>query len=329
MAVRKVQVVCPPYLTTGGPEALHQLVYAARSQGIDARIVYLPKKEGAPPPEPAEPYKIYNVEIDENLEDEPGVVVLVPELETRLLKGLKHAIKAIWWLSIDHYLDLIRQEKRKRIKHWLGLNETFRVDRPDLSVWHFAQSEYARKFLEGHGLKKVRLLTDFLRDDFFAAIEQSKLAPRRLRRVAFNPKKGLAQTEKIMALAGDAIEFVRLENMRPDQVRDALMTSSVYMDFGHHPGRDRIPREAAVCGCCVVTGRKGSAANDADVPIGSIYKIDESSADFAEQAVQILTKILDEPVKYSADFDDYRRIIEKQKETFFGEVLALANCSNS
>ena len=44
-------------------------------------------------------------------EDEPGVVVLVPELETRLLKGLKHAIKAIWWLSIDHYLDLIRQEK--------------------------------------------------------------------------------------------------------------------------------------------------------------------------------------------------------------------------
>ena len=117
-----------------------------------------------------------------------------------------------------------------------------------------------------------------------------------------------------MALAGDAIEFVRLENMRPDQVRDALMTSSVYMDFGHHPGRDRIPREAAVCGCCVVTGRKGSAANDADVPIGSIYKIDESSADFAEQAVQILTKILDEPVKYSADFDDYRRIIEKQKK---------------
>lgn len=326
MSVIKIQVVCPPDLTTGGPEALHQLVYAARQQGIDARIVYLPKKEGAPPAEPAEPYKVYGVKVDDALEDREGTLIVVPELETRLLRSLKHAKKAIWWLSIDHYLDLIRQEKKKRIKHWLGLSETFRIDRPDLDVWHFAQSEYARDFLVSRGIRRVQMLTDFLRDDFIAAVEQSKSDVGRKRRVAFNPKKGLEQTEKIMAMAGDAIEFVRLENMRPDQVRDTLLTSMVYMDFGHHPGRDRIPREAAVCGCCVVTGRKGSAANGIDVPIDAKYKIDESSSEFSKEVVHVLTQILNEPSKHAPAFDGYRDLVVKQKNIFFNEVLALARC---
>ena len=32
----------------------------------------------------------------------------------------------------------------------------------------------------------------------------------------------------------------------------------VYIDFGHHPGQDRLPREAVQCGCVVITGTRGS-----------------------------------------------------------------------
>jgi len=32
----------------------------------------------------------------------------------------------------------------------------------------------------------------------------------------------------------------------------------VYIDFGHHPGQDRLPREAVQCGCVVITGKRGS-----------------------------------------------------------------------
>lgn len=322
MRITKLQAVCPPDLTTGGPEALHQLVHAARQQGLDARIVYLPKKEGVQAAT-AEPYKIYDIKVDESLDDSPGTLIVVPELETGLLREIKRAEKAIWWLSIDHYIDLIKQEQRKRFKHWFGLTKSFKVDKPDQKVWHLAQSEYARQFLVGKGLQRVQMLTDYLRDDFVAAVESGGDIGPRLRRVAFNPKKGFDKTQKVMVLAGDDIEFVRLENMRPDQVRDTLLTSMVYMDFGHHPGRDRIPRESAICGCSVITGRKGSAANRVDVPIAPSYKIDESAADFAEQAVTALKDILDEQDRHRPAFDAYRAVIAQQKNIFFGEVKAL------
>lgn len=322
MSIKKMQVVCPPGVMTGGPEALHQLVHAARQQGLDARVVYLPQKKGVLA-EPAVPYKIYDVKVDADLDDSATNLIVVPEDQTWRLRHFKRAERAIWWLSIDHYFGSIKQEQRKRLKHWLGLNRPFDLDRPDPKVWHLAQSEYARQFLVGKGLGRVQMLTDYLRDDFVAAVEQTAEKGARLRRVAFNPKKGLEQAQKVMDLAGKDIEFVRLENMRPDQVRDTLLTSMVYMDFGHHPGRDRIPREAAICGCSVITGRKGSAANEVDVPISHAYKLDEAAPDFAQQTVSMLTDILDAQEQHRPAFDAYRQVIAQQKAIFFGEVKAL------
>ena len=39
------------------------------------------------------------------------------------------------------------------------------------------------------------------------------------------------------------------------------------MDFGFHPGQDRLPREAALLKNCIITNREGSAAFYKDVPI--------------------------------------------------------------
>ena len=47
--------------------------------------------------------------------------------------------------------------------------------------------------------------------------------------------------------------------MTPEQVVDLMSESKVYIDFGNHPGKDRIPREAVINGCCVITGVRGSA----------------------------------------------------------------------
>jgi hypothetical protein len=318
VTAQKIQVVCPPDLTTGGPEALHQLVHAARQQGIDARVVYLPKAAGAIATT-AVPYKIYDVVIDQDIIDEPETLVVVSEVDTGILKDLKHAKKAIWWLSIDNYL----LTRGGRVKRLLGLQKVFDIDRPDAGVYHLAQSEYARQFLSNKGLKSVQMLTDHLRDDFVAAVEAETNHGTRIRRVAYNPKKGLEFTQMIIDLAGTDIEFVRLENMRPDQVRDTLMTSMIYMDFGHHPGRDRIPREAAMCGCSVITGRRGSAANNIDVPIEDRYKIDETASDFAQRAVAVIKDIFDREENHRAAFDAYREIIRHQKIVFFAEVASV------
>jgi len=47
----------------------------------------------------------------------------------------------------------------------------------------------------------------------------------------------------------------------------------MYIDFGTHPGKDRIPREAALRNCIVLTNRNGAADNNVDVPIPNEYKI--------------------------------------------------------
>ena len=45
-----------------------------------------------------------------------------------------------------------------------------------------------------------------------------------------------------------------------------------YIDFGPHPGMDRLPREAALAGCVVVTNREGAANFDEDTPLPSQFK---------------------------------------------------------
>jgi hypothetical protein len=312
-----VQIVCPPAFTTGGPEALHQLVHAAREQDIDARLVYLPNKNMLKIDTP-ETYKIYNIQVDQQLIDKKGYLIVVPERDTWRLRGIKKAAKAIWWLSVDNFYISVEREKRKVFKNFFGINKPFNFEKPDLDVLHFAQSEYARDYLVGKGMQKIHMLTDYLRDDFIERASQYSNFPRH-NRVAFNPLKGYETTKKIIEACPD-IEFVRLENMSSSQVIDTLRSSAVYMDFGNHPGRDRIPREAAMCGCILLTGIRGSANNSIDVPIHQDYKFDESSPDFMFCISRMLRKTLVEAEKHSSNFETYRRTIQAQKSVFFNEV---------
>jgi len=63
------------------------------------------------------------------------------------------------------------------------------------------------------------------------------------------------------------IPFINLRGLPREKVLEALQKCKLYVDFGFHPGKDHLPREAAMCGCVVVTNKSGSAAYDEDVPI--------------------------------------------------------------
>lgn len=107
---------------------------------------------------------------------------------------------------------------------------------------------------------------------------------------------------------------------------ETMEKAKVYIDFGHHPGKDRIPREAALCGCCVITNRKGSAHNAVDVPIPDSCKFDDKTSNEI-----ILNKIYDLLEHYEDRAKDYKTYIEMiQQEydrferdtlTFFGSIL--------
>jgi hypothetical protein len=106
-----------------------------------------------------------------------------------------------------------------------------------------------------------------------------------------------------------------------EQLAEIFLTSTLYIDFGHHPGKDRLPREAAIHGCCVITGRNGSAANAVDVPIGADYKFDEKNAKFVEAFGTQLKNILGHFDESAKDFEHYRHVIANEQIEFDRQVV--------
>lgn len=111
-----------------------------------------------------------------------------------------------------------------------------------------------------------------------------------------------------------------------------LLKAKVYIDFGPHPGMDRLPREAALCGCCVITNRQGAAAFHKDVPIPPQFKIDVRENDinasqYLDETFAVIKECVNSYDSMCGNFDDYRSWIRKQKdemqrcvETFLSEI---------
>ena len=126
---------------------------------------------------------------------------------------------------------------------------------------HCAQSEYARRYLAEHEGLSASLLSDYVHlDPRFVHPEQGG-GPERGEplSVAYNPAKGERYLRRLRELAPD-LRYRPITGLDRDGVGRLLSTSHVYVDLGHHPGKDRIPREAALAGCVVIAGRRGSAA---------------------------------------------------------------------
>ncbi len=308
-------IVCCPNGITGGAELLHQLVHELREMGRNAYIVYYPLEETFDCPEP---YKKYNAP-QGPLIDEPDTFVLVNEGSTWIIKRLKKSRVGVWWLSVDNYLRARHQSKLTDLYHrFRGLILGRRVPLFRMRhLLHFTQSRYAEVFLSKAGIGSAPL-TDYLGSDHFVrASDSSAVVKENI--VAFNPKKGRKQTRALID-AYPHIQFVPIQNMTPIQVAEFLGRSKIYIDFGHHPGKDRPPREAAMAGCCVITGRKGSALHHEDIPISDKYKLDDSCKAYVECFGTLVEKIFENYDEHFKDFDDYRARILKEPDVFKQQV---------
>lgn len=312
----QVWIYCPANRVTGGPEALHQLARALTDLGVDARLVYYPES-GTPYSVPGE-YREYAPRIATHGADEPGDVVVVPEVATRRLRAIRRARRIVWWLSIDNYLV-----KRSMLGLLRGLayrDTPLRISELN-GCGHCAQSAYAADFLRRKGIAAA-LLTDYLRP-----VHHSDDGPDaggdRGRVVLFNPKKAGGFTRRVMRLTASQCDWVGLEAMSPEQVAAAMRRARLYVDFGPHPGRDRMPREAAVHGCCVLTGRRGAAAYEADLPIPEWYKVDERVRDADVLAAGKIAAILSDYVHHHARLAAYRAWIARQRDEFTRQVRAV------
>lgn len=305
--------VMAPYATvSGGPELLQQLCYVLNNNNIKSKICYysswMIREQGE---DSKKRYAIYDNPSEMKVEDTPDNIVVIPETATYLLRKFHKAKKVLWWLSVDFFYNKKRWKDNVTTVFGLLDGNVF-----DKSLYHLCQCKYAQDFLISKGISKDRtfFLSDYLNDEFIQnAKQENQVAKENV--VIYNPKKGYEYTEQLINAAPD-IKWIPIQGMTPNQVRELMQKSKLYIDFGNHPGKDRMPREAAISGCCIVTGKRGAAANDVDVPIPSKYKIDEKSSDFVPKSIELIRYILVNYEEVKPDFDSYRQIIRGEEKQF-------------
>lgn len=321
--MKKVYVCCPGGAVTGGPELLHQFVDALRENNVDAYILYCPLKDNFFTPEV---YKCYNApSVNYSEIDFDNAVIVIPEIFTGLIKHFPSSKIVVWWLSVDFYFDYtgnnpLKELLKDKIKYLLGRKKSIKSMR---SHQHFVQSEYARRFLEEKGIKSS-LLTDYLGPAHLADDDKSEISIQRENIIAYNPKKGIIFTNYLMSKSDDC-KFIPIKNMTPQQVKELLKRAKVYMDFGNHPGKDRFPREAAMAGCCVITGCRGSAANNIDIPIPEKYKLNEKEKDTVVKFHNLISFIFNNFDDAVDDFSEYQNIVKREPILFKDQVKNFIN----
>lgn len=273
-----IGVYYPRGAETGGPEALHQLVDALRKQGICARLIPMPGTE-------------FNTRVAEYKKyDAPEVsrrtkidAVVAPEIALDLLDKFGDNVdKYAWWLAAGYS--------------------------PSTSKYNnLVQSSFAKGVLWDE-LVESKMLSDYTGEhEVPEKVNDNGI-------VAYNGNKGAAECMTVASLMPH-VKFVAIQNMTREQVSETLANATVYLDLGHHPGKDRMPREAALRGAVVVVGRNGSARLSDDVPV--LSKVDVGNPN---ETVKLLETILANPNEVYTAQQNYRDKILKEKELFFQQA---------
>lgn len=313
----KILVVCPSGAVTGGPEALHQLVAHMNNLRLPAYIVYLPFDKVAEAPEP---YKRYKAPVA-RYEDIAGNLIIFPEVFPMLALKVKHAKSALWWLSLENFLERRHiwplHDKVRYLKKVIKGQRPIGGAKNLKSLLHFSQTEHSTQYLRSCGIEPIPLIDsineDFLTDKFLDKTSHKQDI------ILYNPTKGRKVTEALIA-AYPQWQFEPLKGLNREQLSEALYSAKVYIDFGHHPGRDRMPREAAMHGCCLITGLLGSAGNDVDLPIPRKYKLDSSDTDFICAFGELADDIFGHFDQHFAALQDYRNYLKSEPQIFRQQI---------
>lgn len=338
----KIYIHIPAGAISGGPELLHQLADILNRNGRAAYVVYYGAKDYITPKE----YEQYNVKISSYIEDDSHNIEIYPEVQgDEIIQNTRLTQKFFWWLSVDNFF------RNKWDWHNIKLRDIFRfsfslgvlhlIDRIKCSIYYKKnffkgkrtlaliskfdsgyQAEYIRNFLSKVGFKNIYPLSDFINDRYF----EEKFSCKKNDIVLYNPKKGFEFTKKLIESAPD-LSWVPLENLNRTELIKLIRSAKLYIDFGNHPGKDRLPRECAISGCCIITGKKGSAAFFKDVPIKNKYKFNDNDKSI-QDIIATIRWVLSNYEQALVDFEDYREKIAAEKKIFETQIGVIFKTSN-
>lgn len=296
-----IYILSPSNVHTGGTEALHQFSYKLRLLGFNATIYYMGDTSKNTTPKIYEKYiPVYTDVLSDTVDD----IIVFPEIFINYLPLFKNARKIIWWLSVDN--AIYNQDMENILK-------------TDKTILHLSQSHYATEFIKSEfGIENERIfyISDYLNSEYLSLSSQN---PTRDNIVLFNPVKGIQTTVNLIAHSDYRIKWQALKGMTAKQMHETMSKAKLYIDFGGHPGKDRIPREAALSGCLVITNKKGSAKNNFDIKIDSKYKFDDS--DYTN-ILNTIYNMLDNYETYYDDFEVYRNNTKHEFQDYEVDIMS-------
>lgn len=315
-----VVIACPYHAVSGGPELAHQLCSLLSKKDILAYMFYYDESGRLIEDEALDCYKKYCTHTlkKEALEllNYPTTAFVIPEVAIALGKMYPSCTHMYWWMSVDNYLS----------SYQIDICESATKDPflllQEKDALHLVQSVYARCFLQDTlhiSENQIYPLSDYIGDTFLTG--PNIAAKFKQPFIAYNPKKGYQTLKPIIDRTPQLIWFPII-NLSAEDVGNLLRLAKIYIDFGSHPGKDRIPREAAYSGCCVITNKKGSAAYFDDVAIPDAYKFEDPIKE-QDAIISLIEDILNHYEQHSVNFENYRERIRLEKETFEKEACAI------
>lgn len=312
-------ILCPYLAKTGGPEALHQLGNAFSELGVKSQIWYTLNEDKEILKDIKsedlsitaikftdrnlipDDYLIYNPNIAEEIIISAETVIVIPESMLDWVKYFRKNKILIWWLSVDNSFKTLAPSI-------INSNE-LRLN----NVFHAYQSEYARNFLKSMQFERTFPLSDYTITRNVKATNKSKICISAIPKVIFNTNYIAEYLKKETGL-----DIVFIKGLTRDQVYKAFEESYCYIDLGNFPGKDRMTREAALCGCIPIVLNVGGC----EYNIPSSLKIEISQIN----SIPFITKtVIENYSDYMASLNSFIFDIKSEKVNFIKEVAKISN----
>ena len=306
----EVLMACPANVATGGVESIHKFAYELNKiEKMEVKIWYW--GAGVKKPQPIE-YSEYGIDYITKLPGGYKGAIIFPEIWANSVvdERFKDCKKMIHWLGVDAY-------------YWNNPVNTHGLFLQQKDVIHLSQSQYATNHLLEKGVDKKNILhiSDVPNALYYEVYEETP----RDNVILYNPAKMTDFQQALMCRARDdyGLTFKPLANFTREQMADVMRHAKLYIDFGVWPGRERIPREAALSGCCVITSKLGCAQYYEDVALDDKWKFDTEPNNI-RVIIETMKYILQNYDACKHEFASYRQSVIADRDNLHKDCETIA-----